>query len=634
MKFPAHKQKDSDTAQRRISRKPDKRRVRSGSYSTFLTVIVLASAVVLNLLAAELPVQYTQFDLSTQKLYTLRSQTEDLAASLDKDVTLYYIVQDSSRDETVSRLLERYEDLSSHISVVEKDPVLSPNFTSQYTDETLSDNSVIAVCGENSRVVPYDDMYEQEFNYNYYSYETTGFDAEGQITSALAAVTSEDLPVLCRLTGHGEAELDSSVTSLIEKQNIRMEDLNLLTSDQIPEDTDCLLILSPASDLSEAETDKVLDYLRTGGSAVIFTDYSEQETPNLDAILAWYGVSRAEGVVIEGDGNHFIQVPYYLVPDIKSTDYTADMADGSSYVLLAAAQGLTADDSLRDTLSASELLSTSDSAYSKTDVAGMSTYSKEDGDIDGPFSLGVVVTEDVELTDDLLAEVAESPESSELNTVVPAGLGNLENAEEPADSELKDSGLTEKENTGSDTESMSEAESEDVTENAAEDTSEAESGDSTENAAEDISEAVTESAAEDTSEAVTESAAEDTSEAESGDSTENLSGTDPDTAKGTAENAAAPETVQTNLAVFSSSSLLDPGANQMVAGGNLKLFQNILSRFCGNEINISIPSRSLSLEYLTVTSQAGSMWSILVTGIIPGAFLLYGLFVWYRRRRQ
>ncbi len=619
IKFPSHKTKDKDSARRRIPAKPDKRRVRSGSYSTLLTAVVAASVIVLNLLASELPVQYTQFDLSTQKLYTLRPQTEELAASLDKDVTLYYIVQDSSRDETVSRLLERYDGLSSHISVVEKDPVLSPNFTSQYTSDTLSDNSVIAVCGDNSRAVPYDDMYETEFNYNYYSYETTGFDAEGQITSALAAVTSDDLPVLCCLTGHGESELDESVTSLIEKQNITLQDLNLLTADQVPEDTDCLLIFSPASDLSEAETDKVLDYLRTGGSAVIITDYSEQEMPNLDSILAWYGVSRVDGVVIEGDNGHFIQVPYYLVPDIQSTDYTVDMTDGSSYVLLAAAQGLTTDSELRDTLSFTELLSTSDAAYSKTDAANMTTYLKEDGDADGPFSLGTVVTEEVELTEELLADVAKGPETSDLQTGMPVNLGNLENAENLPDSGAEDTD-----------EPTSEEETEAGAENAAEPADE----DSTENLTEEDMAAV-ESAAEDDLENSTENLTEEDMAAVEGtteDSTENPADTDEDGDSG--ENAAAPEKAQTNLAVFTSSTILDPSADQMVAGGNFKLFQNILSSFCGNEVNISIPSRSLSLSPLTVTSQAGSMWGILVTAIIPGAFLLYGLFVWYRRRRQ
>ena len=151
-KFPQKKRKPLDR----------KRLLRNGSYSAVLTAFVVAGAVVVNLIAAELPSQYTSLDVSDDKLYTLTDQTKKLVSSLTEDVTLYYIVQDSNRDSTVSRLLERYDDLSSHITVEERDPVLYPSFVSQYTSDSLTENSVIVVCGDQSRIVNYEDMYEQD----------------------------------------------------------------------------------------------------------------------------------------------------------------------------------------------------------------------------------------------------------------------------------------------------------------------------------------------------------------------------------------------------------------------------------------------------------------------------------------
>ena len=66
-------------------------------------------------------------------------------------------------------------------------------------------------------------------DYNTYSYQTTGFDGEGQITSAIAYVTSENLPVLYTLEGHGEQELDPTIKEDIEKANMEIKSLNLLT---------------------------------------------------------------------------------------------------------------------------------------------------------------------------------------------------------------------------------------------------------------------------------------------------------------------------------------------------------------------------------------------------------------------
>ena len=75
-------------------------------------------------------------------------------------------------------------------------------------------------------------------DYQTYSYQTTGFDGEGQITSAIGYVTSEDLPVLYTLEGHGEKEMDSSIKEDIEKANMDIQSLNLLTESITTRDDD------------------------------------------------------------------------------------------------------------------------------------------------------------------------------------------------------------------------------------------------------------------------------------------------------------------------------------------------------------------------------------------------------------
>lgn len=512
------------------------RRAKFGSYSVGMTAIAVAAAVFVNLIASEIPSQYTQIDMSGLQLSVLSDQTKEFAESLTEDITLYYIVQDSTKDTYVERLLERYDDLSSHITVVEKDPVLYPKFTSQYTDETLTDNSIIAVCGDRSRIIDYNDMYEMEFNYSYYTYETTGFDAEGQITSAIAALQAEDIPKVYTLTGHNEITLTDSLLTSIEKENIETDSLNLVTAECVPEDADCLMILSPTSDFSDGETQKIMNYLRTGGKAIIITDYTGTEMPNLSSVLEYYGLQIADGVVMEGNSNYYVQIPYYVVPDINSTAVSSSLTGGNTYVLLAAAQGLQKSEDVRDGVSISAVLSTSDDAYSKIDIENMTTYNKEEGDIEGPFDLGMIVTETVELTDELLAETSQAVEEEELGRVA------LE--ADAADTENEDS---------------------------------------------------------------TEAAVDSVKPA---------------------------ETAETKLAVFTSSALLDDSANQMVSGGNASLFMNTVSWICGQSVSVSISSKSLSMDYLTVTSASGSFWSIVTIGIIPAVFLIGGLMIWLRRRKQ
>ncbi len=88
-------------------------------------------------------------------------------------------------------------------------------------------------------------MYETTVNYQTYSQQVTGFDGEGQLTSAINYVVSEDMPVLYTLTGHDELSMSESMKETIQKSNIEIRDLNLLTEEAVPEDTACLFIFSP-----------------------------------------------------------------------------------------------------------------------------------------------------------------------------------------------------------------------------------------------------------------------------------------------------------------------------------------------------------------------------------------------------
>ena len=375
----------------------DKKSLKNGSYSMGITAIVIAVLVVINLIVGQIPEKYTQVDVSTQKLYTISDTTVKYLKDMNTDVTIYHIVQSGKEDSVLEKMLTRYEEESKHIKVEKKDPVLYPNFTSQYTSDDVADNSLIVVAGEKSKVISYSDLYETEMDYTTYQTNTTGFDGEGQIDSAISYVTSENLPVIYTLEGHEELELNSSLTDSLQKANYDVQSLNLLTQDAVPEDTGCLLITAPQKDLSEEETQKIITYMEAGGKVMIFTEYTGTDMPNLKSVLENYGVTTGDGVIMEGDTGHYImQRPYYIVPTIDSSDITSDIKSNNRYVLAPISQPVKTLSDYRDTLQISSLLSTSDEAYIKTDVQNMTTYEKEDSDEEGSFQVGVSVTEQVD----------------------------------------------------------------------------------------------------------------------------------------------------------------------------------------------------------------------------------------------
>lgn len=380
----------------REQRKRNKKLLKHGTYSMAVTAVVIAIVVVLNLVVQEIPSKYREIDLSSQKLYTIGEQTEKILKNLKKDVTLYYIAQDGTESSDIKNLLEKYEEGSKHITVEQKDPAVSPKFASQYTSDNISNNSIIVVCGDKSKVVDYSSMYETSINYQTYSQEVTGFDGEGQLTSAINYVVSDNMPVLYNLEGHDESSMSETMKETIEKANIEIKFLNLLSEEAVPDDAECLFIFAPETDLTKEEADKIISYLENGGKALIVSNYTDEDMPNFEAVLENYGVQPVDGIVLEGNTDNYVsQNPYYLLPNIESGEITSELSSQSRYVLVPLAQGIKKADNIRDTLNISSILTTSDSAYSKTNLKDMDTMEKEGGDIEGPFDLAVSITEKV-----------------------------------------------------------------------------------------------------------------------------------------------------------------------------------------------------------------------------------------------
>ena len=363
--------------------------LKGGAYSLVLTGIVLAILIAVNVLASVLPSTWTQLDISSAKLYSITSNTKAVVNALEKDVTIYWVVQSDKEDDIIENLLAKYESLSEHIEVVKKNPDVYPTFAQQYTSETVLNNSLIVECGDSSRYISYEDIYLTEADMASYSY-TTSFDGEGAITSAIDYVVSEDHPKLYMTEGHGEAEVSAVFAEQIEKQNIETVTFTLLNSDTIPEDADVVLIHAPTSYISKEEKDMLAEYTKNGGKLMVMAGPVEDGVlTNLYSLLGDYGVEAAEGIVAEGDRNYYaFRQPYILLPEMAEHEITNPLIEGNYYAIMPIAQGLTVTDT---TGSVTQLLTTSETAYSKAAGYAIETYEKEEGDVDGPFATAVAV---------------------------------------------------------------------------------------------------------------------------------------------------------------------------------------------------------------------------------------------------
>lgn len=375
----------------------DTRSSRVGSYSFFLTVIVLAILITINFALSFLPDSYVQEDLTANQLYSLSSQSKVQLGMLEEDITIYWVVASGEEDEYIEKLLHNYEDYSSHVSVEKKDPDLDPEFTNSYTDETIYNNSVIVECGDKYRYISYEDMYESSSSY-YSMYSTADkFAGESLITSAISYCITEELPVVHILEGHGEESLSENFQNALERDNIQSESLSLLNGESVPEDVECILVNAPSTDISETEKDMLIEYLDNGGRLLIISGTSEgDELVNLNAVAEYYGISVMEGVVIEEDTDHYVfNSPVLLMPEMDSSEITDPLIEENYNVIVPVAKALDISGA-SDDVTVTSLLQSSESSFIKEEGYDITTYEKEDGDTEGPLCLAALVVKDLE----------------------------------------------------------------------------------------------------------------------------------------------------------------------------------------------------------------------------------------------
>lgn len=378
-----------------------------GSYSVGLTVLVIAIVIVFNLVIGQIPEAYRNLDMSSTKIYEISDTTKDLLSGLNDKVDMKVLAVKKDTDDRIKTFISKYAALSDKINIEWIDPVLHPSALTEYN---ASENTIVVSCEATGKTttISFDKILVMDMSSYYYSGNASysEFDGDGQLTSAVNYVTSDVQKTIYKVSGHGEAELSSTVTDLMSKNNYTLTELNLLMADSIPDDCDLLLMNAPTNDLSENEVTLLTNYLAAGGKVMfLLGDTSLTDFPNLASVLKVYGIEGVDGYIADPTRCYQNQ-PYYIFPQLN---VSGDLANGisSQMVLLTNTHGMTLTDPARDTITTSTFMETSENGYAVT----------ESEQKQGTYELGVVATETISSGDDS----EESSTTEARLTVISAG---------------------------------------------------------------------------------------------------------------------------------------------------------------------------------------------------------------------
>lgn len=533
--------------------------LKNGSFSLAVTAIVLAIIVVVNLIIGQLPSKLLNWDLSETGIFSVSDTSKELLKDLDKDVTVEVVAETGNIDSRIEKFISIYGDLSSKLKVSYIDPVLHPEILTKYG---ISANSVVVSCEETGKnqVISFSDIIVSQQNYYGYSSESE-FDAEGQLTSAVAAVTSDNDKKIYLLRGHGESAISQELGELLTKNSMTTSNLNLLETASVPDDCDLLIINNPTSDLGTDEYTELHNYLYQGGNVLLLRGVTDKELTNFNELMEDYGMTMVNSYI--GDRDRYYQraqSAFYFFPMITSNDTNVET---TSSILVGAVAGMTASENTPEDVTLTTLLTTSNNAFRE----GNSN----------------------EATQFILAASAQK--------TVPA--------DTESESELE---------SGSDTAETEKTSTESVSEEA-----------STESVTENVSEEIT-------SEATSENASEEAASEAASTEESTLEDVLTDISVGNTDGWLETPSADSKLTVISASTMIDSSLIGNFTGiENLNEFINIVSSYFDDVQNVSIPAKSLSVTYNTVTGS--SIWNSLFIIIIPIFSIVAGLVVWIRRRK-
>lgn len=352
---------------------------RKGSYSTVIMVVIIAIVIAANVMFSKLPTAARNIDVSSNDLYSIGDTTHSVLDGLKNDVEIIVIKDKESTDKRISTLLAKYADYSGHIKVTYKDPVLYPSVLTTYDTE---ENNIVIKCDATDKTtkVAFSDIIVTSTSYYGSTYETS-FDGEGQLTKAIDYVSNENNKLIYTISGHGESDLGKNISGLISKSNFNVKSVNLLVDNGIPDDCDMLICNQPTKDLADDELKLLREYMENGGKMTVVLADTTTETPNFDALMADYGISKVNGYIADTE-RYYGQNVYQIFPNYSSGDITGKFGP-EEYTLLFGSLGLKVAET--DGVTVDEFLTTSDKGAA---VVGENDYTE------GKYTLAAAATKD------------------------------------------------------------------------------------------------------------------------------------------------------------------------------------------------------------------------------------------------
>lgn len=353
------------------------RSTRYGANAVLYTVIFLGILVLVNIVANTHPVRK---DLTEGGLFSLSDQSQKVLDNLKEDVQALGFFQ-AAKGTPLDDLLKNYANYSPKFTYEFIDPVKNPERANKH--EVTTTDILVIKCGDRETKIP-------------------GV-SEEDITNAILKVANPSKKKIRFLTGHGERDLTGEeergyyvAEKALENENYEVLPLELYMIDEVPADTDVLVISSPEKPLEKNELEAIERYVDQGGNALFLLDPGS--SPGMDEFVAKWGVKAGKNVVVDQVFRLFYGPSLGVDPVVASYGDHDITREFGGQTLFHMAQSVELAEPPPTGVTGVSLAQTSASSWAESDLErffSKSEVARSEEDLGGPVSIAVALTVEV-----------------------------------------------------------------------------------------------------------------------------------------------------------------------------------------------------------------------------------------------
>jgi len=364
------------------------RSARYGANAAVYSIAFVALLVAVNYISS---LHHTRLDLTSEKVYSLSSQSVNVVKGLQKPLKLYGFFA-GGENAAARELYETFAYYSPKLTYELVDPDKHPELAERFKVSVMG-TTHLQYGGDSGEGINVTDLTEES------------------LTNAIIRATKSTKKVIEFLDGHGEADPDDAETETgygtikkdLEGEGYEVRKLELAQLPKVPDDCNLVVVAGPIKPIGTHEIDALNDYLKHGGRMIAMYRPQRPDNPiDEDAMVklaADWGVKVGNDIVVDQVVRLLEGPALGLNPIVQTYGEHPITKDFKQRTVFPMTRSLTAEPSLKAGLTVTPVASTSETSWAEVDLDTLFRQQKAEltaKDTRGPIAVVMAVDGNLE----------------------------------------------------------------------------------------------------------------------------------------------------------------------------------------------------------------------------------------------